>query len=221
MSTFSRTTVICPCCRQSFTAAFVNSTNAFGHMDLDTRPPEMERSTLRVRVHTCPSCGFVSVEREEPEIDEQLKDYVAGEDYRTAEHHRNLPPHSAAYYKRGLILLQQKEVFAAMLAFLRAAWDADDEQREDAAKLCRERAISLFPQIGDEVGDRVVLKADILRRAGHFDEVVEKYAGVTLEADLLTALLIIEVELSKLRDGACYTTAVLKDPRWQAVLEAY
>ncbi len=36
----------------------IGSTNALGSLDLDTRPPEMERSTIFTWVQRCPECGY-------------------------------------------------------------------------------------------------------------------------------------------------------------------
>lgn len=36
----------------------IGSTNEFGSPDLDTRPPEMRRSTIFAWVQRCPQCGY-------------------------------------------------------------------------------------------------------------------------------------------------------------------
>ncbi|MCR5143090.1 MAG: hypothetical protein K6C68_11315 [Ruminococcus sp.] len=46
MSTVIKEDMKCTCCGKKFGVASLESTNRFGYMDLDTRPPEMMRSTM-------------------------------------------------------------------------------------------------------------------------------------------------------------------------------
>ena len=52
--------VECAICGDISNQAEVLSTNTNGSSDLDTRPPEMERSNIEYEVQRCPSCGYCS-----------------------------------------------------------------------------------------------------------------------------------------------------------------
>ncbi|MCX9089811.1 MAG: hypothetical protein OIN90_19880 [Candidatus Methanoperedens sp.] len=60
MTTSDEITKNCYVCNKASTHAKIMSTNTFGSPDLDTRPPEMERSTISMWVQICPSCGYSS-----------------------------------------------------------------------------------------------------------------------------------------------------------------
>lgn len=62
MTTIFEEEVPCAICGSKQTVQEIGSTNTFGAMDLDTRPPEMKRSTMRLWVHECEQCGYVAPE---------------------------------------------------------------------------------------------------------------------------------------------------------------
>jgi len=49
------------CAEKSFHMG-IGSTNSFGAPDLDTRPPEMQRSTIYHWTQRCPSCGYCAAD---------------------------------------------------------------------------------------------------------------------------------------------------------------
>ena len=80
MTTIFEEEVSCALCGQRQTVSEIGSTNSFGAMDLDTRPPQMRRSTMEYWVHQCTECGFVAPELEKAaQGDAQI---VASADYR-------------------------------------------------------------------------------------------------------------------------------------------
>ena len=56
--------VTCAVCGMTQTVQEMGSTSSFGAMDLDTRPPELRRSTMDLWVHECGECGYVAPELE-------------------------------------------------------------------------------------------------------------------------------------------------------------
>jgi hypothetical protein len=50
--------IICFVCGKDSLQANIASTIAFGSPDLDTRPPQMKRSTIMTWVQRCPECGY-------------------------------------------------------------------------------------------------------------------------------------------------------------------
>jgi hypothetical protein len=57
MTTLYREKSRCAVCGIATEYTSIGSTNAFGSPDLDTRPPEMQRSTIFAWVQRCPECG--------------------------------------------------------------------------------------------------------------------------------------------------------------------
>jgi ribosomal protein L37E len=60
MTTMDNISVECCVCGTKSIHLSVGSTNAFGYPELDTRPPEMERSTIYHMIQRCLSCGYCS-----------------------------------------------------------------------------------------------------------------------------------------------------------------
>ena len=58
MTTVYHQNITCAICGTEFEYTGIASTNAFGPTDLDTQPPEMERSTIDAWVQRCPQCGY-------------------------------------------------------------------------------------------------------------------------------------------------------------------
>ena len=66
MSTYSTITVSCSVCGHDSEQTMICSTNTFGGMDFDMRPPEMKRSTMEHWIESCPECGYVAKSLSEP-----------------------------------------------------------------------------------------------------------------------------------------------------------
>jgi hypothetical protein len=58
MTTLHKQKIECAVCGTETEYTGIGSTSAFGSMDLDTRPPELERSTIFAWVQRCPECGY-------------------------------------------------------------------------------------------------------------------------------------------------------------------
>ena len=66
MTTTYSEDVRCAVCGKSSAHIGTASTNAFGSADLDTRPPEMQRSTISTWVQECPECGYCARSIDKP-----------------------------------------------------------------------------------------------------------------------------------------------------------
>lgn len=131
--------------------------------DLDFRPGEPARSTLRRWVAECSGCGAaapdlsaireadVAVVREDPE-------YAALRD--------QAPAFARAFLLWALLCQRRGDQWAAAEGLLQAAWAADDADEADWAQSWRLQAAALWPQT-EEVQPRLCL-IDIYRRAGAF-----------------------------------------------------
>ena len=130
-----------------------------GSPDLDGRPGEPTRSTLRRWVLSCRGCRACAPDL--AALPAAAKDIVRTEQYRRL----------ASPFLRWAALVAGTPDEAE--ALLQAAWDAEDEGR-DASDL-RRRAAELWPQPAD--AEAALRSADIQRRAGLLAE-----AARTLDA---------------------------------------
>jgi vacuolar-type H+-ATPase catalytic subunit A/Vma1 len=106
---------------------------------------------------------------------------------------------------------------AAAWSVIFAAWVCDDEQLKEQASDCRRRAYELIQRIQlaggawmPQPGADVVMCADLLRRAGLFDEaekLIDEFERTDDVDDFIKKLVSFELELVKARDSACHTLA--------------
>ncbi len=198
----------CAVCGAEVKYAILGSTNQFGSPDLDGRPSEMARSTMGSWVHECPNCGYVSDLLSDPTI--VTRESLDSEEYRGC---GGLPFDSfiaERFYKDYLICREEGNHLAAFSSILCAAWDCDDNKNEECAVRCRELAAACFDDAVKECEDSHardsmrVIKADVLRRSGHFHEMISEYSGLTFDDKDSNAIL--EFQLAKAREGdtGCY-----------------
>ena len=67
MTTIFQQSVTCGHCGTENEVIELGSTNSFGSMDLDMRPPPMERDTLAQQIHRCQGCGYCA-----PDLGERI-----------------------------------------------------------------------------------------------------------------------------------------------------
>ncbi len=161
------TTRKCGCCGKVFAAALPEpSAEAGDWFDLDQRPPEPMRSELYRQIFRCPDCGFSFGPRDRS----VPRDYVESEEYRTCEGNRLPEGLGADYYRMGMTALRSSDKQTAFAAFLRAAWVFDDAKDIISAKKCRLRCVKLCEEMPAESALDAVIRADIFRRAGCFEQ---------------------------------------------------
>jgi len=161
--------------------------NQFGYQDLDLRPSEMYRSTINTWVLECPHCGYVATN-----LDDELtidKDFLESEQYKTCDGIEFESKLSEIFYKYYLIQTKISEDVDSFFAILQCVWTCDDANDEDNSKLTRRIAINIADKIIESGKDRdnrfILLKADLLRRSGEFDQLIEEYENLTLDDELL------------------------------------
>jgi endogenous inhibitor of DNA gyrase (YacG/DUF329 family) len=81
MTSYGSKTVKCSVCGQDSEQGIIMSTNSFGSMDLDMRPPEMERSSMDLWLQECPHCGYVANSLETPIGFALGREYLSTSDY--------------------------------------------------------------------------------------------------------------------------------------------
>ncbi len=229
VTTIHSVSVKCALCGAETNAEVLGSTNQFGYADLDTRPPEMARSTIEYWILRCPSCGYCA-----PDIaraDEGLSDFIKTPQYLAQLADVKLPAKCREFLCWALIAEHTGDYSAAVWSAVHAAWVCDDALNDAAAKGCRLRAISL---INDAISKKqrlfrtkqelAVLHADLLRRTCQYSEairIVDDNLGVQQEV-CVQKLLEYEKLLSQREDDRCHTLVgaigELEDPKYTIMM---
>lgn len=216
MTTIFQEEVNCGLCGHGQVVDEIGSTNSFGAMDLDTRPPEMRRSTMAYWVHECEECGYVAPELEKTVATDAKR--VATPDYRQALSRGDRAKLANRFVCRALLEEAAGDLVSAGWRRLHAAWACDDADQAEEARVQRLAALDLFAQAraagqhamkSVEGGDELLL-ADIARRAGEFGRALEFCAaGLALPEvpAFVTSLLMLQQALVRARDTACHTVA--------------
>lgn len=210
MTTLTNVADVCKLCGAEASFYDVAPTNTFGAPDLDTRPPEMERSTMPYWIRRCPLCGYCA-----PELAKGVKRaraIVQSDDYRRQLDDDAYPELANLFLCRSIIQEQLAKYADAGWAAVHAAWVCDDEKPERAAG-CRQRALELFERaaangqsfMADRASERI-LCADLLRRCGDFDRAVSVCdEGLAAKAKgFLRQVLAYERALAAAGDGGCH-----------------
>ncbi len=177
MTTFAKETVVCGACGHVFTHQALASTNAFGSPDLDTRPPEMQRSTMRAWIQRCPSCGFCA--RDASKFDARFRVAMDTSCYRSQLTDARFPELASTFLCSGMLAEAVGQREDSGWCYLRAAWILDDASKDELAKLWRSKAADAFLAFLTEgqtsvqqPGAYEAIVTDCLRRAGRGDEAV-------------------------------------------------
>ena len=178
MTTTCERTRKCTVCGEKSEHTEWRSTNAFGSHDLDTRPPEMERSTIRMWVQTCPSCGYCA-----PTISRRIKgasEIVFSDLYQRQLNSPEFPRLVNAFLCHSLLEEHRGKYGEAGWSGIYAAWACDDAGLEIGAKKCRWRAGELLKKalergqrFGEQRGAEEALLVDLLRRSSQFEEALK------------------------------------------------
>ncbi len=206
MSSYHRINQTCALCGKTSTYNVLVSTSAFGAMDLDTRPPALKRYTNRDTIQTCPHCGYVNYT-----VDTKTNlpaEFVRCEAY-TGIEKSGLPEMAIQFYKHAEIAKAEKDDRKLFWAYLRAAWECDDAQDYTSAIKCRKDALAVLTNtnatIMGDVDALHIMTADLLRRTGQFDTVIESYSQYQGKDAFLNKLIQYEVKLAKQQDAKCHS----------------
>lgn len=124
MTTYANHTDTCGACGHVFASRGLMSTNSFGSADLDTRPPEMRRSTMDVWVIRCPSCGYCA--KRISVFDDRLRPVLESLAYRSQLGDANFPELASTFICHEMLLASAGERYLAAWAHLHAAWCLED-----------------------------------------------------------------------------------------------
>ena len=206
MSTMRDIPCICAVCGATHEYRILTSTNAFGSPDLDLRPPQMKRGTMPLWVQECPDCGYTAEDVSSPT--QIPREYLQSEAYKTCGGIRFDKPLAGRFYRQHLILLWDQNYTKAFFAILHAAWVCDDADDTENAVRCRDIAAELMEMHILPAGQRdecLLLYADILRRAGHFDKLLDRFGDTWLGNEDHRKILAFESSRAENRDAGRYT----------------
>ena len=154
-----------------------------GAPDLDTRPPETLRSTMPAWVQRCPSCGYCA-----PHLaggGPRAARVVRAAAYQSLLADTTRPALANSFLASSAVLEGGAALADAGWQAVYAAWACDDAGDDVAATECRLQAAELFAsallarqEVAIDPGGADALIADLLRRAGRFDEAIARVAAI-------------------------------------------
>jgi hypothetical protein len=107
------------------------SSNTDGHYDLDLRPPEMLRSSMRYWVQECEHCGYCATDISE-EIPDEMRSLIEPIinllGFECNRKNKNLPDLANRFCHQGSILSHIGDHEKAGWSFMHPAWDCEDQR---------------------------------------------------------------------------------------------
>ena len=213
MSTMREMKIRCSVCKKESHFRVLTSTNTFfGSPDLDTRPPEMQRSTMPLWVQKCPNCGYAS--SSVSDSTSATKSLLQSEDYINANGRNFKSALAKTFYQQYLICLTDGKSDAAFRAILHAAWASDDCNDTENSNHARMLALLRIEKLierrrGDE--NLLLMKCDLLRRSGRFEEAIREFSGIEMKNEFLGKILAFQLDRARHGDGKCYTVRDVED----------
>ena len=212
MTTIRKIEQKCPVCKKPSLVSVLTSTSTWGYPDLDLRPAEMQRSSMFAWLAECPHCGYVSGNfNNETDITEE---FLQGDDYKSLEGFEFKSDLAKRFFKAFLIAKELNDTRKCFFNLLHCAWACDDAADSNATEI-RKKALSYidaFEAGEDEKQNLLCMKADLLRRSGQFDRVVEEFKDVTIGEELHDKIINFQIGKAEKKDTACYTVEDVINP---------
>jgi len=168
----------CAVCRKRSKYSLLKSTNASGYIDLDTRKPEMERSTIDLWVQRCSSCGYCA-----PDISERMlnaKIIVQSDSYKKQLNDPEFPRLANSFLCCSIIQENTEEYTDVGWSNIYAAWACDDADLIIQSQNCRAKAVVLLQKAKEneqmyapDTISEVVIMVDLLRRSCQFEKALK------------------------------------------------
>jgi tetratricopeptide (TPR) repeat protein len=176
MTTSMPVLVRCAICGEMSSQNVLASTSTFGPPDLDLRPQGPARWALEFRVQCCPRCGYCaeSIGQRTPRAGRTVASVI----YRGVLENARMPALARHYFCAALVAEAAELRGDAARRFIDAAWACDDAGAAEQARICRQRAAEMLASAlewGDVPTESPVVRgvlADLLRRAGRYDEAI-------------------------------------------------
>lgn len=143
MTTICKKSSRCAVCQYESEYTEIVSTNTFfGSPDLDTRPPEMKRSTIFTWVRRCHYCGYCASDIKKAPAHASMT--VKSPEYRQQLLDPTFPELANSFLCKGLIDASSENYAVSAWALIYAAWACDDAEALEPATVCRCRAIEMI-----------------------------------------------------------------------------
>jgi len=202
----------CSVCSAKNIFTYIESTNTFGLPDLDTRPAEMQRSTMFAWVQRCPKCGYcasdISLQRE------GTKTVVTRTEYKRQLEDTTYPELANSFLCKSMIDHDTQDYVGATWALIHAAWVCDDSDQDRQATICRGKAVDMIAiadeygqQLSQQDGARTGILSDLLRRSGRFEQakqVIENERG-SISEEAIVRILDFQIGLINRQDRSCHS----------------
>jgi len=212
MTTIDMWTIRCGVCEAPNDVVQLRSTMSIGFPDLDTRPPELARSTITMWAQRCPECGYCAEEL--GVAPPEAKEIVTEEGYKR----ELMDPHRCelanTFVCKAIIEERTSKLSEAAWSWIHAAWACDDADQEEQASMCRRKGIStavmaesMGQSLAEDEGTTAAVVADLLRRSGQMElcrQWLENRAGVLSEGSL-AILRQYQLHLIENADTTCHT----------------
>ena len=214
MTTVFQKEVACAACGHRFVTEQVGSTNAFGSMDLDMRPPPMRRDTQPYDIQECPGCHFCAPEVESPP-DGVDTAWVQSPGYRNVALDASTPELPRRFLAFASLAKFGNLEPANAWANLNAAWAFDDlgpawDTRAAACRTAVEQIVHRLHGVGMTFSDNretdQILCLDLLRRSGRFEEAEAAASELMASAtsDILRSIATFQRRCAKGQDAGCH-----------------
>ena len=201
----------CPVCGKLSSQPVLSSTNAMDYPDLDLRPAEMQRSTMSIWVLECPHCGYVSGNfKNETQITD---DFLKSDSYQTCDGIEFIGKLSKRFYRAYLIAKESEDSVKCFFNLIHCAWDCDDKNDPNATRI-RKLAIEQFDNLDYDESERknyLAIKADLLRRSGEFDRLVEEFSDIRIGEEIYDDIIQFQIMKALKKDTECYTVGDVKN----------
>ena len=203
MSQFEGIDIRCYICGEKVSQTHILSSGSYGPSDLDSRPDQMLRSTMHMWVRECPFCKYTAASLDqETSVDPE---FLKSEEYLNCSGLNFESPVAEQFYRHYLISSQENNT-AAFYAALHAAWACDDPQDVENATICRKLALAEMEKIPyfEECEENRIIKADLLRRAGMFQRVIDEFDPASFQEEEWRDAAEFEIYRAKEEDSCCY-----------------
>ncbi len=204
MSTIKEKIAYCVACGQPSEQTWLVSFSTFSGPDLDFRPAQLLRSTMKHWIMICPHCGYVAENiskwpRPACKVLERL--------YATAD--IGLPQLGYQFQKRALHCEHQKDIRGAIRAYLCAVWVCDDAEDDVRAREMRAKCLELTQRKMRRCRKRdwnryLLLKADLLRRMSFFEELATIDTSDKRMSEFTKAVIVCQQVLAQRGDVAAH-----------------
>lgn len=206
MATRAKIKTKCAVCGRESEQSVLMSTNAIGSMDLDTRPPEMQRSVLIYEIQECPHCHYCNRTISDiiPSFKNEALSSPSFKKFLEDDTVRDIPKR---FILAGFLNAVSGNDMTAGILYLNAAWMFDDYSEIVNAEKSRKKAAFYIKKVveNDSKPETVIMLSDILRRAGEFDEAGKVLNTLTeVKEDILKKIISFENILIKEQDRDCY-----------------